>query len=122
MHEVGRDMLDFIRRHIERIMAFDAGPHGSRVVHVDYYALVADPVREMRAIHQGLGIDTPGDVAKAVGDWHASNPKNARGRNDYSLDQYGLDVEEVRRQFAPYVARFAIPTEAQGLARAGAPA
>jgi hypothetical protein len=122
MHEVGRDMLSFIQRHIDRIMAFDAGPHGDRVVHVDYYALVADPVREMRAIHAGLGIDTPEDVAKMVGDWHASNPKNARGRNDYSLDQYGLDVDEVRRQFAPYAARFAIPTEAEGLVRTDAPA
>ncbi len=121
-HEVGRDMLHFIQRHIDRIMAFDAGPHGGRVVHVDYYALVADPVGEMRAIHEGLGTDTPDDVAKTVGDWHAANPKNARGKNDYSLDQYGLDLQAVRRQFAPYSARFSIPTEADGLARLGAPA
>lgn len=118
MHEVGADMLHFIQRHIDRIMEFDAGPNGSRVVHVDYYALVADPVGEMRRIHAGLGIDTPDEVARAVGDWHAGNPKNARGRNDYSLAQYGLDVDAVREQFAPYSERFGIPTEAEGLARA----
>lgn len=122
MHEVGHDMLHFIQRHIDRIMAFDAGPHGQRVVHVDYYALVADPVGQMRRIHAGLGIDTPEDVARAVEDWHAANPKNARGRNDYSLAQYGLDVAAVRERFAPYIARFAIPTEADGLARIGAEA
>jgi len=121
-HEVGADMLHFIERHIERIMAFDAGPHGDRVVHVDYYALVADPVGEMRRIHQGLGIDTPPAVAQAVGDWHAANPKNARGQNAYSLDEYGLDVAAVRARFAPYSRRFAIPTEVDGLARTGAPA
>jgi hypothetical protein len=120
MHEVGRDMLHFIQRHIDQIMAFDAGPHGERVIHVDYYALVADPVREMRAIHAGLGTDTPEDVAGSVGDWHASNPKNARGKNDYSLSQYGLDVDAVREQFAPYSERFGIPTEAEGLARIAA--
>mgnify|MGYP001765785216 CR=1 FL=1 len=116
-HEVGRDMEHFIARHIDRIMDFDAGPHGERVVHVDYYALVADPVGEMRRIHAGLGIDTPEDVARAVGDWHAANPKNARGRNDYALAQYGLDEAALRQRFAPYAARFAIPTEAEGLAR-----
>lgn len=121
-HEVGRDMLHFIQRHIDRIMDFDAGPHGERIVHVDYYALVADPVGQMRRIHAGLGIDTPDDVAKTVGDWHAANPKNARGKNEYSLDQYGLEVSAVREQFAPYIRRFAIPTEAEGLARTGAPA
>lgn len=116
-HEVGRDMLYFIQRHIDRIMAFDRGPHGDRVVHADYYALVADPVGQMRRIHAGLGIDTPDDIAQAVRDWQAANPKNARGKNEYSLAQYGLDAREVREQFAPYIRRFAIPTEADGLSR-----
>lgn len=121
-HEVGRDMLHFVQRHIDRIMAFDAGPSGNRIVHIDYYALVADPLASMRKIHTGLGIDTPEDVARTVGDWHTANPKNARGKNDYSLDQYGLDAGEVRKQFAPYIERFAIPGEAEGLARTGAAA
>jgi hypothetical protein len=116
-HEVGADMLHFIQRHIDRILAFDAGPHGKQVVHVDYYALVADPVGQLKRIHAGLGIDTPAAVARAVSDWHAANPKNARGKNDYSLDQYGLDLGTVREQFAPYISRFAIPDETEGLAR-----
>lgn len=74
-------------------------------------------LREMRAIRAGLGIDTPEDVACSVGDWHASNPKNTRGKNDYSLSQYGLDLDAVREQFALYSERFGIPTEAEGLAR-----
>lgn len=122
MHEVGRDMLHFVTRHIERIMAFDAQPEGRRVVHVDYYALIADPVGQMRAIHRGLGIETPDDVAKTVGDWHASNPKNARGRNEYTLAQYGLDDAAVAELFADYMQRFAIPREADGLARIGSAA
>jgi len=119
-HEVGRDMLHFISRHIDRIMAFDAGPHGARIVHVDYYALVADPVREMHAIHRGLEIDTPADVARSVADWHAANPKNARGRNEYTLGEYGLDDAAVAERFGDYMRRFAIPREAEGLARIGA--
>ncbi len=115
--EVGRDMRHFIQRHIDRIMAFDAGPHGGRVVHVDYYALVADPVGEMRKIHAGLGIDTPEDVAEAVGLWHQNNPKNARGRNDYTLEQWGLGDAEIAEQFGDYRTRFAIPREAEGLER-----
>lgn len=120
MHEVGRDMLHFIQRHIDRILEFDAGPDGNRVVHVDYYTLVADPVGQMRRIHAGLGIDTPADVVQSVSDWHAANPKNARGKNEYSLAQYGLDLEAVRDQFMPYISRFAIPTETEGLATVGA--
>lgn len=117
--DVGRDMLHFIRRHIDRIMAFDGVSSGARLVHVDYYALVADPVAEMRRIHAGIEVDTPTEVAATVGAWHAANPKNARGRNDYALEQYGLDEDEVRAAFSDYTRRFAIPREQDGLARLG---
>jgi Sulfotransferase family len=115
-HQVGRDMRHFIQRHIDRIMAFDRSAAGGRVVHVDYYALIANPVAEMRRIHAGIGIDTPDEVAKSVGDWHAENPKNARGRNDYTIEQWGLNGEEMAEQFGDYMRRFAIPREAAGLA------
>jgi hypothetical protein len=120
MHEVGRNMLHFITRHIDRIVEFDRSPNGQRIVHVDYYALVEDPVREMHKIHRGIGIDTPADVARAVGDWHAANPKNRRGANAYALEQYGLDDARVAERFTPYMERFAIPRERDGLARIGA--
>ncbi len=109
--EVGRDMLHFVQRHIERIMAFDASPAGARVVHVDYYALVADPVTQMRRIHAGIGIDTPDEIAQTVAAWHRKNPKNARGANAYALEQFGLDDACVAAQFGAYRARFGIPRE-----------
>jgi hypothetical protein len=120
--EVGRDMLHFVARHVDRIMEFDAGPEAGRVVHVDYYSLVADPVGQMRRIHQGIGIETPEIVAEAVGAWHAANPKNARGRNDYTLAEYGIAEEVASERFGAYMARFEIPREAEGLARIGAAA
>jgi hypothetical protein len=89
------------------------------VIHVDYYALMADPVSTMRDIHRGLGIDTPAEVAGAVAAWHRDNPKNARGRNDYALADYGLDEAEVAGSFAGYRRRFAIPREEEGLAAFG---
>jgi hypothetical protein len=118
-HDVGRDMFHFIARHIDRIMEFDRGGDGERVVHVDYYALIADPAAEMRQIHVGIGIDTPPDVVAAVAAWHQANPKNARGANDYTLQQYGLDADVVTSRFAEYIDRFAIPREYAGLARVG---
>jgi hypothetical protein len=116
-HEVGRNMRHFIQRHIDRIMEFDRGPHGSRVVHVDYYALVENPVGEMRRIHAGIGIATPDEIAQSVGDWHRNNPKNARGKNQYTIEQWGLDDAEIADQFGDYMRRFDIPREREGLAR-----
>ena len=115
--DVGREMRHFVRRHIDRILAFDAGPHGSRVIHVDYYALVAGPVEEMRRIHAGLGIATPDAVVQSVGDWHAGNPKNARGTNAYTLEQWSLADGEIAEDYGDYMRRFGIPREREALAR-----
>jgi len=90
------------------------------VVHVDYYAPVDDPAGQMRGIHAGIGIDTPDEVTEAVSAWHRANPKNARGRNDYTIEQWGLDAEEIAEEFGEYIRHFAIPREREGLARAAA--
>jgi Sulfotransferase family len=119
-HQVGRDMLHFISRHVDRIVAFDEGPNAGRVVHVDYYALVADPVDEMHRIHAALGIDTPAEVTEAVAAWHRANPKDARGGNPYTLEEYGIDEVQALERFGKYIERFAIPREQDGLARIGA--
>jgi hypothetical protein len=114
--DVGRDMLHFVSRHIDRIMAFDRGPPGNRVIHVDYYALVDDPVTAMRGIHAGLGIESPQEICESVAGWRQANPKNARGRNDYALDQFGLNADAVAERFGDYMRRFNIPREREGLA------
>ena len=116
-HEVGRQMLHFIRRHVDRIMAFTAGPNADRVVHVDYYRLLDDPAPVMRDVHAGLGVESPAEVQAAVSEWRRLNPKGARGSNPYALEEYGLDAEAVAELFADYMRRFDIPREQAGLAR-----
>lgn len=116
-HRVGRQMLEFVRQHIDRIMAFSRTAAGARVIHVDYYRLVDDPAAVMAEVHASLGIDTPDSVSEAVADWHRRNPKGARGSNPYALEEFGLDGEEVAAQFCGYMRHFNIPRESIGLAR-----
>jgi hypothetical protein len=116
--QVGSDMMHFVQRHIDRILEFDRGEQGRRVVHVDYYALVANPVAALQEIHAGLGIESPAEVVEAVSQWRRANPKNARGRNDYTLEQWGLEAVAVAERFGDYMRRFDIPREQEGLSRA----
>ena len=112
---VGRQMLDFVQRHIDRIMSFCEGPDRGDVVHVDYYRLVDNPAVVMKDVHAALGLNTPEVVREAVGAWHRRNPKNARGANSYALATYGLEEEAVAAQFAGYMRHFDIPRERDGL-------
>lgn len=116
---VGRQMLHFIRRHIDRIMAFCTGPDAACVHHVDYYRLAADPAAMLDEIHQAVGTDTPDDVRSSIARWREANPQGKRGENRYSLEQFGLDEAAVREQFADYIEHFAIPSEAAGTSQRG---
>jgi hypothetical protein len=114
---VGRQMLDFVRRHIDRIMAFCKSPQASRVTHVDYYRVVDNPAAVMAEVHAALGIDSPEEVTAAVAEWRRRNPKGARGSNPYTLEQFGLDPEEVAEEYGDYMRLFDIPREQDGLRR-----
>jgi hypothetical protein len=110
-------MFDFVRRHIDRIMGFCKSPQGSRVTHVDYYRVVDDPAAVMSEVHAALGIASPEEVSAAVADWRHRNPKGARGSNPYTLEQFGLDPDEVAEQYGDYMRHFDIPREQDGLRR-----
>jgi Sulfotransferase family len=116
-HAVGKQMLYFFQRHIDRLMEFTAGSNADTVSHVDYYRLLDKPGAVMAEVHAGLGIESPLAVREAVADWHRRNPKGARGVNTYALEQFGLNGDAVAEQFRPYMRRFNIPREQIGLAR-----
>jgi hypothetical protein len=116
-HRVGRQMLDFVRRHIDRIMAFCTGPDADRVAHVDYYELVANPAVTLGAVHDQISADSPDDVRDSISNWRRANPKGKRGENRYTLEQFGVDADEARELFSDYIRHFDIPNEAEGTAR-----
>src|SRR5579883_1166900 len=107
--DIGHEMWRFVDKHIERLMAFD--DRSVRVLNVDYYRLVADPVREMAAIYEQLGMAMPAAVRAKLGDWTERNPKGKRGQHRYRLEDYGVDLADVNAGFADYRARYAIPME-----------
>jgi len=109
--DIGRGMTHFVQRHIDRIMTAADGPCGERIVHVDYYALVRDPLCELLKVHRQLGIDSPPEVQEAVTAWHRANPRNARGANVYGMTEFGLDEAALAEQFHDYMHRFDIPRE-----------
>jgi Sulfotransferase family len=114
---VGCQMIHFVRRHIDRIMSFCKSPRSNRVTHVDYYRVVDNPAAVMTEVHQGLGIDSPAEVRSAVASWRESNPKNARGANAYSFEQFGIDPDEAAELYSDYMQYFDIPRERDGLNR-----
>jgi hypothetical protein len=111
---IGRDMLELVRQHVDRLVAFDIEQEqlGSvRLVHVDYYQLVDDPAAAMPAVFDAIDLEWTPEVDERVRTWRAENPKGKRGAHQYDLRDYGLERETVAEAFAAYTERFDIPSE-----------
>ncbi len=110
---IGREMLHFVDRHLDRFLAFRASPGGNdNVIDVDYDRLVADPVRSVADIYGRVDMAMPNSVRKQLADWTRDNPKGRRGRHDYWLTDYGLDESSLSAVFAEYRKRFSILADA----------
>jgi hypothetical protein len=111
---IGRDMLELVRQHVDRLVAFDIeqkAAGSSRLVHVDYYRLVDAPEAVMPDVFEAIDLDWTADVEERIREWRAANPKGNRGTHEYRLDDYGLDRATVAEAFADYTDRFDIPSE-----------
>jgi hypothetical protein len=116
-HQTGRDMLELVRQHVDRLVAFDVAHSEDRpspLVHVDYYQLVDAPETVMARVFEAVGLDWTPTVEARVRAWRAENPKGKRGVHEYTLDEYGLDRATVAGAFAAYTERFAVRNEHDG--------
>jgi hypothetical protein len=80
----------------------DRHPEVARVV-VDYRDLVSDPAGTVRSVYAELGLE--------VSPTFAATLAHERGRpyvssHSYSLEEYGLEPDEIRRRLAPLFERF----------------
>jgi len=113
-HHIGRDMLELVRQHVDRLVAFDIEQEklgSSRLVHVDYYRLVDAPDAVMPEVFEAVDLEWTGEVDERVRAWREANPKGKRGTHEYRLDDYGLTRAAVAEAFADYTERFDVPSE-----------
>lgn len=101
-----RDYLPwYIAEHARRPMKL-MEQLGDRLHHVFYDEQVTRPMDVMQGIYQWLGDDLDAGTETAMRIWLEHNPQGMLGRNDYSLEQFGLTRESVAPLFEEYLERF----------------
>ena len=74
-----------------------------------YYAdLVADPTSAVRKVYARFDLPFPKGLEEAIRGFLGRNPKDRFGKHHYSLEQFGMSLEEETRRYAAYRARFGL--------------
>jgi hypothetical protein len=72
-----------------------------------YYAdLTADPIGAVRKLYTHFDLSIPEGLEERAGEFLRRNPKDRFGTHRYSLERFGMNVEEETRRYAAYRERF----------------
>lgn len=75
---------------------------GGRFCDVDFKQLVKDPKNVVRQIYVHFGFDFTEEYEARIDAYMAHNPRYKHGKPVYSLEEFGLDQEEIKARFARF--------------------
>ena len=97
---IGKDSLQTWSRGLELFNAERVKHDSAQFYDMDYFELIADPVREVEAIYRHFGIEVTDAARVAIEESHAESKKGPRApKHTYSLADYGLTDEQVKGRF-----------------------
>ena len=109
--EIAAQMIATFDLMIARQNAF-RDTHGEHAIYDILYAdQMADPIGEMRKLYAHFELPFTAAAEQGMTAMLAENPKGKHGKHVYSLAEFGLTEEGVRRHFREYCERFRIPFE-----------
>ena len=122
LHAINTDKVDFARvgrtwrdKCLHGIKAGtefrDRRGSDDTVFDLQYAELMDDPVGSVERIYRHFGMELDDLGRRKMQAWMEENPQDRFGRHRYTVDQFGLDADELREQFAGYVERYQVPSE-----------
>lgn len=93
------EMLSACMRDHDRLPA-------ERTIDVRFDEFMADDLAMVHRVWDTAGYEPRAESRRAVGDYLAGHTRGRLGTVDYRAEDLGLDREDLRRRFAPYVERF----------------
>jgi hypothetical protein len=89
-----------------RACGITTGFPADRTIDLRFDEFMADDLAMVQRAWDTAGYEPSEQSRKAVVDYLAGHTRGRLGTVDYRAEDLGLDKEELRRRFAPYVERF----------------
>lgn len=111
--EIADEWADYVIEGLDRsVTAREDGTVGpDRVVDVSFRDFMADPLRVVREIYDGAGLELTPAVEERMRAFLASHAQPEGGGHQYSFDDTGLDAGATRERVRRYQEHFDVPSE-----------
>jgi hypothetical protein len=110
--DMGRAATWQMGYHVDRPLRARDRIGDDRFFHMYYHEMMRDPMDVMRRIYEWADEPLTAETEARMRNWVAEHPQDLFALNTYSLDQYGLTVEQLKPVFAEYLDTFDIELEA----------
>ncbi len=111
LQEIGKTAVTMWTEAVTRAMTVRAQADPAHFYDVHYDDLLADPVGVTRRVYEYFRYRFTSRHEARARQWLVENPQDKHGAHRYSLEQFGLDRESVRRHFAEYIEQFELGAE-----------
>ena len=101
----------FWERSLRKTLTYRDGGNEDRFFDISFSDMRTDPVGEMERLYAWMGDDLTDGVKDRMAKWWSTNPRDKQGVHEYNPEQYGIDLDALRQQFAFYNDRFVGPVE-----------
>jgi hypothetical protein len=108
-HEAGRQWSERLAWGTQRCMESRDRLPKDRFADIWFRDALKDPIAELERVYAIFGIEFTPEARAGMEAWKANNPRDKRPAHDYTLEDYGLTEEGVKRDFGPYRARHIEP-------------
>jgi hypothetical protein len=108
---LGRAELAIWAEGIRRAMAFRDRAGDGAFADVFMDDLVERPIETVAAVYERFGLPFTAEAERRMRAWLELNPQGKHGAHRYTLEEFGLELAEVREAFRPYTERFGVRLE-----------
>jgi Sulfotransferase family len=109
--ELGRNAVKQMTAHVNNPLRARDRIGDEQFFHMYYADMMREPMAVMRKLYAWAGDELSPEVEAGMVRWLDEHPQNLFAPNKYTLDEYGLSVEQLEPIFAEYLATFDIEPE-----------
>ncbi|MGB5191553.1 MAG: sulfotransferase [Polyangiales bacterium] len=107
---IGRNVMDAWSIHLQRAVEARRRHRDKPEQFFDahFEDTLADPVDLLRRAYEHFGLELSDVARDRMSAFLAANPRGSRGVHRYASEDFGLEIDDIRRRFADYVDEFGV--------------